>query len=50
MTALMEAIAAVLIRVVLDLQKAGEDRAAQEEALMQAAERLAELREKVKFG
>lgn len=46
----MQAIASAFVEILLAVHKAGDDRAAQEEALMLAAERIAELREKTKFG
>ena len=48
--AILQAVGAAFVEVLIAVHKAGDDRAQQEEALMLAAERLAELREKVKFG
>ncbi len=47
---LLTALAAMFVEVISAVQKAGTDAAAQEDALMAAAERLAELRERTKFG
>ncbi len=47
---LLTALAAMFVEVIAAVQKAGTDATAQEEALMVAAERMAELRERAKFG
>lgn len=50
MIALITAVATLFAEVIVSLQKAGDDAKAQEDALMSAAEKLAELRERQKFG
>lgn len=50
MIPLLTAVATLFVEVLGALQRAGDDARAQDEALMSAAERLAELRERAKFG
>lgn len=50
MKALLLSLATSFVELFIAVHKAGDDKDAQEEALMQHAERVAELREKVKFG
>lgn len=49
MIPLLTAIASAFVEIIIGINKAGDDKAKQEEALMVAAERIAELRERVKF-